>query len=614
MFLKKFDMISPPITLYFKGENMHSSKFSGILTILSYLIIIFFAITYGLAYINREKPTAYFLNKYTEDAGEFFFNSSSLFHYVYLANKRSREIIKFDFDIFRIIGLEKISYDPFFTPSSLNLEYIPHWEYGYCNNNTDTEGIGYLITSKDFEKSACIKKYYNPQTKEYYDINNDNFRWPSIAHGMSNPNFTFYGLIIQKCKEDNLRRLAGFGSCKSDESISEFINSNFITLELIDHYPNVLNYNNPFIKYFYSINDMIYLNTFIANNLNFNPALLKTHNGILFDNIIEESSFLYTDTEKITMNEEFELKDAEGNIIYDESGNAILKSSGLVVSYYFYMQNRLQYYERNYEKLQDVLSSIGGLSKTILLISSIINLLVSNYIILLDTEELILSLDNNNSINEKVNSEPKIYNKNIKEIINPPRRKYYDNNNLNPLQHTSNEQRLTNKGNDTNFNIPESNKIQISNNFLKNRKVNLKNNLFSNKYKNLKQFRKFGSDKNQKKISNLKGNFEQTGKSIDIYNYNSNNNIIKNSKEQKDEPLNKPIKKQNFYCIQYIWYMICCGRNNKNISYYEKYREKIISEENIILDHLNIYKIIDLCKLDKNDYIYNEINTNINKI
>ena len=63
--------------------------------------------------------------------------------------------------------------------------------------------------------------------------------------------FTFYGLIIQKCKEDNLRRLAGFGSCKSDESISEFINSNFITLEIIDHYPDVLNYYNPFIKYFY---------------------------------------------------------------------------------------------------------------------------------------------------------------------------------------------------------------------------------------------------------------------------------------------------------------------------------------------------------------------------
>ena len=80
MFLKKFDWISPPITLYFKGENSHVSIYSGILSIIAYVIVVAATIYYALEFINRESPKAYFFTRYIEDAGVFPVNSSQMFH------------------------------------------------------------------------------------------------------------------------------------------------------------------------------------------------------------------------------------------------------------------------------------------------------------------------------------------------------------------------------------------------------------------------------------------------------------------------------------------------------------------------------------------------------
>ena len=210
MFLKKFDIVSPPITLYYKGDSMHSSIFSGILTIIVYIIIFIFGIFYALEFINKKNPTAFFFNKYIEDTGIFPLNSSSLFHYIQLRTTLEKDEDSIDFNSVRIVGIQGITIDNF---PSTNLESVPHWIYRLCNNTTDTKGIGYLITSETYLNCACIRKYYNPNTRKYYDTQSKDFVWPILAHGMSNQNSKFYGLIVEKCKNDNLRTLSGLGSC-----------------------------------------------------------------------------------------------------------------------------------------------------------------------------------------------------------------------------------------------------------------------------------------------------------------------------------------------------------------------------------------------------------------
>ena len=165
---------------------------------------------------------------------------------------------------------------------------------------------------------------------------------------------------------------------------------------------------------------MLYPKYYTVNNLNLNPAQIKTHNGIILDSIVKEDSYLYSLNEKITLSEEVEIRDKKGNNIYDNEGNKLVYSTGIVSSYYFFMQNRLQYYERDYKRIQDILSSIGGLSRIVLFIAFVINSFVYNYIILLDMEKLILSLDNTNYKKINVNT------KQLSLIMNPPKiRNFY---------------------------------------------------------------------------------------------------------------------------------------------------------------------------------------------
>ena len=603
MFLKKFDVISPPITLYYKGDSMHSSIFSGILTIVVYIIIFIFGIYYALEFIYKKNPTAFFFNRFTEDAGLFPLNSSSMFHYIQFKKTLDSTISSIDFDMIRIIGIEDITINNY---PSINLKKTRHWLYGLCNNKSDTEGIGYLITSDDYLKSACIRKYYDPHTNQYYETGNKNFVWPMLAHGMSSDTFTFYGVIIEKCKNDDLRTISGLQSCQNSESIDNYIFSNIIIVYLIDQFSDVLNYRNPFSKYLYSVSNMLYPNYFTVNNMNFNPAITKTHNGIFFDNVVEQLSYFFSLNEKVTMEEEMEVQDEEGNPTYDENGNKITKSTGIVSSYYFWMQNRLQYYERNYKRLQDVMSDIGGLSRVVLIVAIFANTLVSNYIILLDVEELSLSINNNDK--EKINRiRPTIYRKIHLLINSPPRRPIYLNqrknhssiNNINNVQQSSNLQRFAKEDEDiiqqnTYIDDKNDNIKYKRNNYVK--KYNNSNNnkdgsLNDNNTERIQNQKGLGGNNNKRRKYQIRNNLNNNYKLNEKDNVNINSNVYeKNNNSKNEEDIcdsQKLSGKQNFSWFQYIKYMLYCSRNNPGISYYEEFRATILSEEMIVQNHLD---------------------------
>ena len=86
MFLRKVDMLSPKITLYYKQKNTHASVISGILTIIVCTLIITFATIYFVRYANKENPTAYFYNRYIDDIGTFSFKENHFFNFVQLSS------------------------------------------------------------------------------------------------------------------------------------------------------------------------------------------------------------------------------------------------------------------------------------------------------------------------------------------------------------------------------------------------------------------------------------------------------------------------------------------------------------------------------------------------
>ena len=340
MFLKKLDMISPPITIFFKGNSTHPSIFSGILTLMVYFVAFYFGIRYSKEYIKHQNPQVYYYNRYIEDAGNFPVNSSQIFSFIQVLDTASNTPAPIEFDSVRIIGLET-TIDLY--KENNNLSQYNHWLYGRCNNSSDTVGLSYLINFDSFTESACIRKYYNKDDKKYYETNDNKFIFPNIIHGCSHPDRTFYGIVMEKCRNDSLKFLADGQYCNTKEHILQYIHKSSINLQFIDNYVDVLNFKKPFTKYFNCISNGLFEGSYTTNHLNLNPATLITNDAIFFDNAKQSLSYIYQQNEKVTEKSD---------------------ESGIYVAFYYWMQNNMQYYERKYRNFQDALSDIGGLKNS----------------------------------------------------------------------------------------------------------------------------------------------------------------------------------------------------------------------------------------------------------
>ena len=98
--------------------------------------------------------------------------------------------------------------------------------------------------------------------------------------------FQFLWNNIQRCKEDSLRVLAGYGACKTNDTIDNLINPITISFEFLDYYPDVLNYEKPFKKYIYAVSNMLYKNTFTARQIMVLYSIIPEINMLIYILII----------------------------------------------------------------------------------------------------------------------------------------------------------------------------------------------------------------------------------------------------------------------------------------------------------------------------------------
>ena len=511
MFLKHIDFLSPQITLYYKGYLSHSTIISGIISIISFILIILLAIYYSLDLIKRENPIVYFFNRFVDNTEVFPLNSSSLFHYITLGNNNVNK--KFDFTSFRIIGLEE--YYTYYLENR-NLKEFDHWLYGFCKNEIDTKGIEHLINKEIFEYSACIKKFFDSKRQSYFEIGDSNFKWPTIKFINSNSEGNGYSIIIEKCEEDSLNLILGKENiCKSDLEIQNYFSGTWgIRIHFIDHYVDILNYKEPNMKYFFSIDNTLDKDNYSINHLNFNPSSIITNNGIIFDNIKEELSYIY------------ERNDA---FVEKSSGNKVY------MIYNIWMKNRMQCYKRIYKTIQNVISNIGGFSQFITIFATIINSIYNNYIILYDSHKL------------------------LSPYINKRRNKTLYNNNL------SNINKYSNNSDENKSNNEETNKNINSKCNLEKKKTILKSNSNFNNYAYI----------------------NENGYKDDTQIVSDKNNEIINIEKNKE---------MNFW--NYLIFRINCRKNNNYFKIYEKFRIKIISEEHLIKNHLNVYGLLKMSEIN----------------
>lgn len=552
MFVKKFDFLSPKITLYYKGSSSHSSILSGILSIISVIAIFSLSIYFSLDLIERKNPDTYYLNRFVEDAGEFPINASSLFHYISIGNSGYDDNEFFDFNSFRIIGFN--TYFHYYIENR-NLENFDHWIYGLCNDEKDIKDINYLLNNKEYKHCACIRKYYSSSDKKYYNTSDKNFLWPIISKGTYNPNVSFYQVIVDKCNNDSLKLILGENYyCKNDSEIDQYFSgSQGFHFYFIDQYIDISNYKEPNKKFFYRIENLLSKESYTVNHLNFNPSSIKTHNGLIFDNIKEEFSYVY-----------------ERNDPYVYS----VDSSNIYMAYCFWLKNRLLSYERIYKRIQDIISIIGGVSEFMTFVSIFLNYLYSKFIVLWDTEKLLFS------------------------YIEDYEKKQKDENNNN-LNSNNNLIKLQDK--QINFESTKS---------LASARLNINRNKFSNNSQNNQNIIKrnnnkalyFMNENNSKEIIINQNNNNKLEINNDFHN-EKEMNALKEEKnlENKNKSIKLNIHKLDFNFYDYMYYILKCGKNNVDLNIYNNFRTKIISEEGLIKNYLNIYFLVKMnqeCFLD----------------
>ena len=214
--------------------------------------------------------------------------------------------------------------------------------------------------------------------------------------------------------------------------------------------------------------------------------------------------------------------------------------SGIFCIYNLWLKNRMQCFDRTYKKIQEVISEIGGVAQGITYAAVFLNCLFNKYKAVSNVEKIIFPFLKFDEINGKVD-----LNKKFNEL---PKKmdKVGTNTNLN---------------NKFDMNIPTSEIKTTSNN---NDDACI-NDTISNKYKN-----------NETQIV---------------------------CKDDEIKTLYYYLFKKKFNFWHYRCYKMTCGKKYNYFKEYENFRIKIISEENIIKNHLNIcnlLKVNEIIRINRN--------------
>jgi hypothetical protein len=270
-------------------------------------------------------------------------------------------------------------------------------------------------------------------------------------------------------------------------------------------------------------------NNYFLNNINIYPSNVKTHNGYLFENVEEEKGFIYERNDVITQNN-------KEDIIY--------------VAFNIWLKNIVNDYDRTYKKIQDVFSNIGGINHAVIFISVWLNKFYNNYIELTDTDELLFS-----SIKKRHNDKRKQINRKI------TRNKFEE---LNKEKNNNLYKKSFEK---------EKNREKID------KRIG-RNQLNSNLSKSQNNFFNTSEKLNQNYMNYMKS-------SDDKDKINNNNNLY-----SKYKKISTKISEEKKNFCKYILFKILCGKKYKWFGIYNNFRKKIISEEHLIKNYLNIFNLL----------------------
>ena len=377
MSIKNLDYLSPPITLFYYGNRRHATIFGFILTLLLFIISIFYIIFLMFNICNHEISYFMFYRNYITDISHYYFNDSTgIFHYFQIFDTKTNTFGEYNTKYVRIIMSRLYKT---YQENKGNLYENEHWVYGLCRKGIDNQNIDNDVfdenISKSFEIGACLRYYYDSINHTYIKIEDkSNFKYPYLIHGAGNNNNLYLETIVEKCQNSSLTNEI-FGDCGTQNEIEEYFEKyKGIYLQLLERQENTDNYNKPVLQYINGIGASLNNDSVSVNNINLCPFEIEIKRGLFVPKTKKIITYTLDDNRKAT----WESKDNKKILsIFD-----------------YWIQNSGQVLKGGYRNIYDVLPNIGGLIQLIHLIFYSINYIYNKYITIIDCNKAIFKMIN----------------------------------------------------------------------------------------------------------------------------------------------------------------------------------------------------------------------------
>ena len=597
--LNKFDLLSPPITLFYLGKRTHTSRIGGSLILLLFVLCSTYLIYLIYLIIGHKQITSIFYKKFQYDLGRYYFNSSSFYFFIQF-HSIDNESYQYKYASKYVRTYTYYGNTDF---EESNLDKVDHWAYGSCVEGIDNKNIDSSLFQNinNFEGAACLKYYYNSKEKKYYSIEENGYIWPYLAHGTAQKNNIFLHTSIQKCTNDSIMNEL-FGDCPPQEEIDEYTTKIVaIFMHLVDNQVDPTNYKNPIQKYMQSITTGVgSAQSFEECYVFYSPLKVRTKENSIFDNNKDLESLFFDSNVKLSAsNDEKYFKYAR---------------------FTHFIQNNVQIYERRYDDIFEVLSHIGGIIQCMFNILYWINFFYNRYIIISDTNKLFFSIiekradslngDKIKQLNSNKNQKNKslLNDSSIKELKIKPKANTLIENIINKCNYGYNVLKEKNnsfsKDIEEDKNIKNNYKINLlhtnesnKNNENENKNNNGNNNIFiTNKIKEL-HYHSSNKKINKKFNRQRTISFGQEKLKADLNFDLINNNLANQTIKLSQLFANKIKLKKKYSFLKYIK-SICSSKIN-SVHFLTKYRKGLLSEENFLKSHINNIMVEKHLYLDK---------------
>ena len=346
MFFKKIDLLSPEITLFHLGNKNHFSQFSIILSIITIILLIIFSIIFSLDLINRKNPVAYSSNTWENDIGTFSLDEKNYFHFFTIYSQIYPYSDEYNSSLMNFFGF--INYNRTVIEKE-EINNFSHWIYDICNED-ELNRINEYKDYVDYNFTRlCIKHYFNNETKKYYYYTDKDFIWPNVSHGIENPNFTTYTIVMSKCFENEYLNIT---NCYDGNVKYQGTQGFSINLTYYEALVELSNYKTP-IKHRLKTLRLSLTKSFIfSSNVTMTPIKLTSNDGIILDN------------EKLYQGQKF-----KQNVLgYSYETNVNLYGGISIL-----LENDEEIHFRHYNKLQSIIGYIGGFNEFLVIFFKIIN-------------------------------------------------------------------------------------------------------------------------------------------------------------------------------------------------------------------------------------------------